>query len=91
LIVSCTHNIEKPPFMELTAVIPYKGALAHYSIRSNAYSVFETILSAYEGVAANQPPSFFLMLKNGTRWMSSLEEEVFTEELGKAIELATQN
>lgn len=90
MIVTCTHNIEEPCFMELTAVIPYKGALAHYFIRSNAYSVFETILSAYEGATANRPPSFFLMLKNGTRWMSSLEEEVVTEELGKAIELAIQ-
>lgn len=76
--------------MELTAIIAYKGALAHYSIRSSAYSVFETILSAYEGAAANRPPSFLLMLKNGTRWMSNLEEEVVTEELGKAIEQATE-
>ena len=72
--------------MELTAVVPYKGALAHYSIRSNVYSIYETSLSAYEGSAADQPPAFFLLLNNGARWVSSLAEELFTDELGKAIE-----
>jgi hypothetical protein len=72
--------------MELTTVVAYKGARAHYCLRTSCYSIWETTLAAYEGAAANQPPAFFLLLKNGTHWVSSLEEDLFTEELGRAID-----
>ena len=72
--------------MELKAVVAYKGARAHYFLRTNCYSIWETTLASYEGAAANQPPAFFLLLKNGALWLSSLEEELFTEELGRTID-----
>jgi hypothetical protein len=72
--------------MRETVTVTWRGAAAYYTLHDNRYQVYELALDRYEGGPADAPPAFLLLIKNGDRWIASLEEPALTDALGRSIE-----
>lgn len=72
--------------MSLRTVVTYFGNLAHYEITPESFGVYHARLLKYEGAKGATPPENVLLVKGDRHWVSSCEEQPFTDNLGRAIE-----
>ena len=73
--------------MEVTAAVLYGGSLAHYDVRVESGGECYAQLSSYKGSAANEPPQYIKLYKEGRHWVSSDGDNQLSDDLGYAVEL----
>ena len=73
--------------MEVTAVVLYGGALAHYDVRVGKTGECYAQLSSYNGNPSQTPPREMVLKKQGRHWVSDNGELALSDELGYAVEL----
>lgn len=67
--------------MQMTAVVLYRGALAHYTVTQRGENRFVANLYAYKGDPANSPPRQLSLEKRGRHCTGSVENEELLDEL----------
>lgn len=73
--------------MEVTAVVLHDGALAHYDVMIGRGGVCTAYLSSYRGNREHQPPQKVTFRKEGRHWVSDIDNNNLSEDLGYAVEL----
>lgn len=73
--------------MEVTAVVLHDGALAHYEVTIGHGGVCTAHLSSYRGASSRMPPQRVTLRKEGRHWVSDINNENLSEDLGYAVEL----
>lgn len=73
--------------MEVTAVVLYDKALAHYEVEIGQGGVCTARLSKYNGLPQHCPPSRMQLVKEGRRWSTDVSEENLAEDIGYAVEM----
>lgn len=72
--------------MEVTVVVLFRGALAHYSVAEQEQGKFEARLLKYTGSKLNSPPQEFLFRKEGRHCIGSIEEQDLMDDLCHAVQ-----
>ena len=72
--------------MEVSVVVLFKGALAHYRVQVKGRKEYLAELTTYKGLAENQPPHQILLRKQGRQWMSETADHQLSDDLGYAVE-----
>jgi hypothetical protein len=73
--------------MEVTAVVLYGGALAHYEVSLDRGGECYAQLSSYNGSPSQTPPDKIKLKKQGRHWVSDDADRSLSDELGYAVEL----
>jgi hypothetical protein len=73
--------------MEVTAVVLYDSALAHYDVEIGRDGNCTAHLSQYKGNNENQPPQHINLRKEGRRWIGDTNVSNLSDDLGYAIEI----
>ena len=74
--------------MEVTAVVLYDKALAHYEVEIGQDGVCTARLAKYNGSPQQSPPTRMQLVKEGRRWWSTdVPDENLAEDIGYAVEL----
>lgn len=72
--------------MEMTAVVLYEGALAHFDVEVGRNGVCTARLSRYNGNPGNAPTQPITLHKEGRHWVSDNSDSALSDDLGYAIE-----
>lgn len=72
--------------MEMTAVVLYEGALAHYDVSIGENGQCYARLQRYNGRQENSPPQKLVLHKERRRWVADDRYRDLSDELGYAIE-----
>ena len=73
--------------MEVTAVVLYDGALAHYEVSIEGNGICKARLSRYNGSPEHTPARNITLHKEGRHWVSDNTNPVLSDDLGYAIEI----
>ncbi len=73
--------------MELTAVVLYEGALAHYEVNVGDDGICKAQLSKYNGMPGHFPESTIVLHKEGRHWVADISNQTLSDDLGYAIEI----
>jgi hypothetical protein len=65
--------------MEVTAIVIYKGALAHYHVAMHEEGRHVARLLLYSGEEQNQPPPTVTFHKNGRHCEGSVEQDLMDD------------
>lgn len=72
--------------MNKTAVVLHKGALAHYTVRSEDEEHYEAHLVRYTGAPENEPPQDIEFSKTGRHCTGSTEEQDLMDDICNAVQ-----
>ena len=72
--------------MEVTAVVLYKGALAHYTVTKNCEQDYEARLLEYRGTVENGPPDVIHFVKEGRHCIGDTAEQDLMDELYSTVQ-----
>jgi hypothetical protein len=73
--------------MEVTAVVLYDNALAHYDVKINGDGNCEARLSQYKGREEHCPPQHITLHKEGRHWVGNVPTPSLADDIGYAIEI----
>jgi hypothetical protein len=73
--------------MEVTAVVLFDGALAHYEVSVGDNGVCTAQLSRYNGSPDHTPAQTITLYKEGRRWIADVANSILSDDLGYAIEM----
>ena len=73
--------------MDLTAVILYQGALAHYEVDVREDGTCQAHLARYNGNKDHFPETNILLHKEGRHWVANISDQTLSDDLGYAIEI----
>ena len=73
-------------FMEVTAVVIYKGALAYYNVLKQREDAYNAYLVKYNGQQDN-PPQRIALKKEGRHWTGDINNTDLVDDLGYAAEM----
>ncbi len=73
--------------MEVTAVVLYDSALAHYDVEIGRDGNCTAHLSQYKGNIENTPPQQINLRKEGRHWIGDTNVSSLSDDLGYAIEI----
>lgn len=77
--------------MNKTAVVLHKGALAHYTVRSEDEAHYEAHLIRYKGAPENEPPLDIEFRKEGRHCTGSTEEQDLMDDICNAVQVPERN
>ena len=72
--------------MEMTAVVLYEGALAHFDVEVGRNGVCTARLARYNGKPGSAPTEIIRLHKEGRHWVSDNTDSTLSDDLGYAIE-----
>lgn len=72
--------------MEMTAVVLYEGALAHFEVEVGRNGECTARLSRYNGKPGTAPTQTIKLHKEGRHWVSDDSNSALSDDLGYAIE-----
>ena len=72
--------------MEMTAVVLYEGALAHFEVEVGRNGECTARLSRYNGKPGTAPTQTIRLHKEGRHWVSDDSNSALSDDLGYAIE-----
>jgi hypothetical protein len=72
--------------MEMTAVILYEGALAHYDVEIGRDGICTARLTRYNGNQEHSPAKEIVLQKEGRHWVANNNNFTLSDDLGYAIE-----
>lgn len=72
--------------MEITTAVLYDGALAHYDVSIENERQCIAHLADFKGSAQNAPPEHIHLRKEGRRWVSDINDQSLSQNIGNAIE-----
>ena len=72
--------------MEVTAVVFYKGALAHYTVTWECGQKYEARLLDYRGTMDNEPPRVIRFIKEGRHCTGDTAEQDLMDELYSTVQ-----
>lgn len=72
--------------MNLSAVVQFRNALAHYTLHREADGVYFAELESYEGQPAKAPPPTIMLTRGVRRWIGSFDNQQVLAELGQVID-----
>ncbi len=72
--------------MEVTAVVLYSGALAHYDVSIENCGVCTARLTNYKGSPQQAPPLHVTLMKEGRQWVSNEADRNLSEDIGYDVE-----
>jgi hypothetical protein len=73
-------------YMEMTATVEFKGALAHFNIRKDNAGLYYASLTQYDGNPSEAPPEEITILRGIRQWTGSYNDDLLLSRLGKMIE-----
>jgi hypothetical protein len=73
--------------MEMTAVVLYEGALAHYEVEIGRDGICTARLSRYNGNQEHSPAKEIVLQKEGRHWVANDSNFELSDDLGYAIEI----
>jgi hypothetical protein len=73
--------------MEVTAVVLYDSALAHYDVKINNDGNCEARLAQYKGREDRCPPQHITLHKEGRHWVGDVPTASLSDDIGYAIEM----
>lgn len=72
--------------MEMKAVVPYQGALVHYSLSPDSHGIYNARLIKCVGQPKSSPPEAVILVRGYRRWTGSFDRQELIDELGDAID-----
>jgi hypothetical protein len=73
--------------MEVTAVVLYDSALAHYDVTIDNEGLCTAQLSQYKGSPEHSPPQHITLHKEGRHWIGDVNSAALSDDIGYAIEM----
>lgn len=73
--------------MEITAVVLYDSALAHYDVKIDNDGHCTAHLSQYKGSPDRTPPQQITLHKEGRHWIGDADAATLSDDIGYAIEM----
>lgn len=73
--------------MEVTAVVLYDSALAHYDVQIDNDGICTAHLAQFKGSAEHPPPQQICLLKEGRHWIGDVNAPSLSDDIGYAIEM----
>lgn len=71
--------------MEFTAVVLFRGALAHYSVEMKGNNTYEAGLLKYNGAELNSPPPNILFIKEGRHCTGDINDQDLLDDIYNAV------
>jgi hypothetical protein len=71
--------------MEFTAVVIFKRALAHYSVKMKGNDSYEAGLLKYSGEAQDSPPSHICFIKEGRHCTGDINDQDLLDDIYNAV------
>ncbi len=73
--------------MEVTAVVLYDSALAHYDVEIGENGLCKAHLAQYKGSPDHTPPQHITLHKEGRHWVGDVNIASLSDDIGYAIEM----
>ena len=73
--------------MEVTAVVLYDSALAHYDVEIGENGLCTAHLAQYKGSPDHTPPQQITLHKEGRHWVGDINLASLSDDIGYAIEM----
>ncbi len=73
--------------MDVTAVVLYDSALAHYDVEIGKDGICTAHLSQYKGSPDHTPPQCINLRKEGRHWIGDVALAGLSDDIGYAIEI----
>ena len=77
--------------MELSAVVPFGGGKAYYSVSPESTGVYQARLRNFEGNPVSPPPSEIILVRGVKQWSGSVDSVELLRELGNAIDTTARS
>jgi hypothetical protein len=72
--------------MEIKAIVPFDGGVAHYLISPEGSGVYQARLLEFQGEAPGMPPSELVLVKGYRQWRGSYDRQDLLNGIGDAID-----